>query len=57
MVPEWFAVLTGVMMWIAGLLTCGAIIGKTPFWNGIRDGFSLRFLWDYETVRRRWNGK
>lgn len=56
MVPEWLAVLAAALMYGMGFLTCGAIIGKTPFWRGVADGLSLRFLWDRETVRRRWNG-
>jgi len=40
-IPEWLAVLACAMMWCMGYLTCGATIGQTPFWRGVRSAFSL----------------
>lgn len=41
---ELFAVYVFCVAWALGFLTCGALIGATPFWDGVRDGLSLR-LW------------
>lgn len=49
MVPEWIAVLAAAMMYVMGLLTCGVLIGRTPFWRGVRDVFSL----DVFNIHRR----
>lgn len=50
MVPEWFAVLTGVMMWIAGFIACGMWLGEGSRWDGIRSGFTLGL---YDVIHRR----
>jgi hypothetical protein len=36
MVPEWLATIGCILMWLMGFLTCGAVIGRTPFWDGVR---------------------
>jgi hypothetical protein len=44
MLPEWFAIVCVIVAWCGGFLTCGAIIGRTPFWDGVRTGLG-RHLW------------
>lgn len=47
MVPEWLAVVVAVFMFVYGFLACGALIGTTPFWDGVRDGltFNVWKIW------------
>lgn len=44
--PEYLVIFCCVVAWLAGFVTCGAMIGAGPFWDGIRDGLTLRFLKD-----------
>lgn len=30
-----------IVMYALGFMTCGAIIGKTPFWDGVRKAWSF----------------
>lgn len=54
MVPEWLSVLCAALMYGMGFLTCGAIIGNTPFWDGVRQGFRLvLFIRDSDDRRRK----
>lgn len=41
MIPEWIAIFVLFVGMAWGFLICGAIIGTTPFWNGVRDGLTL----------------
>lgn len=36
MVPEWLAVFGCILMYAMGFMTCGALIGRGPFWDGVR---------------------
>lgn len=36
MVQEWLAVLACILMYAMGFMTCGALIGRGPFWGGVR---------------------
>ena len=36
MVPEWLAISACILMYAVGFMTCGALIGRAPFWDGVR---------------------
>jgi hypothetical protein len=40
-IPEWLAALIAVTMYGFGFLSCGAIIGRTPFWDGVRAAWTF----------------
>jgi len=40
-IPEWLAVVIAVLMYCFGFLSCGAIIGRTPFWDGVRAAWTF----------------
>lgn len=53
MIPEQFAVLACIVMWLAGFLTCGSIVGSGPFWDGVRDGLTFSYWRDKFVCRRK----
>lgn len=54
MIPQWLAIFSCVVTWLMGFLTCGSLIGRGPFWDGIRDGFNYfnPLCW-WQSITRR----
>jgi len=38
---EFAVILIAIVMWGMGFLTCGALIGNTPFWDGVREAWTF----------------
>lgn len=52
--PDTFLLLmTAAVMWLTGFTTCGAMIGRTPFWDGVRDVLTFG-LWRRNKNRGWW---
>lgn len=39
--PEWAIACVGAFMWAQGFIFGGIVYGRSPFWDGVRSGYSL----------------
>lgn len=54
MIPEYLAILVGIIMWLLGFMFAGMMYAKTPFWDGVRSVFGFwTKRYDYHLPPRR----
>lgn len=39
MIPEYFVVIFGLLMWLLGFMFGGILYAASPFWDGVRSVF------------------